>query len=263
MSNSKIIYYKDELNDDFARNNIKTQQIPSNYRYINTNIFYRFGAFFLYYLIAKPVIWTIMKVQFCTKLKNRKVLKSVRGKGHFIYANHTSDTLDAFRPNTLRLFRKNYILANPDAFSIRGLKTIVTMLGAIPTVEQDLRQQVNVLSTVEHRINQKASVTIYPEKHIWPYYTKIRPFLSAAFHYPVKLSKPIIVLTTTYHSHKGLLKWIKRPRVIHYLDGPFYPDQNLCSSEAKQKLRDEVYEAMLKRSNENEQYEYVKYIKKD
>lgn len=262
MAKDKIIYYKDELNDDFAGNNIKTKKVPADYRYINHNIFFRVGAFILYYGIAKPLVWLVIKVMFFAKVKNRKVLKAVQGQGHFIYANHTGDILDAFRPNTLRLFRKNYIVVNPDAFSIPGIKTIVAMLGAMPIVDNDIRQNAKLLEAVEYRIKHKASVTIYPERHIWPYYTKIRPFTPASFHYPVKLNAPAIVLTTTYHAHKGLLKWIKRPRVIHYLDGPFYPDNTLSKVEAKQLLRDTIYQTMVARATNTPQYEYIKYIKK-
>ena len=29
----KVIYYRDEINDDFAGNNIKTKPLPDNYDY--------------------------------------------------------------------------------------------------------------------------------------------------------------------------------------------------------------------------------------
>ena len=31
----KTVFFKDELNDDFADNKISTKKIPSNYRYLN------------------------------------------------------------------------------------------------------------------------------------------------------------------------------------------------------------------------------------
>lgn len=263
MAKNRIIYYKDELNDDFAGNHIKTKQIPDDYPYVNHNIFYRVAAFILYYGIAKPIIWLIMKVMFATKLKNKKVLKKVRGQGYLIYANHTGDILDAFRPNTLRLWRKNYIIVNPDALSIPGIKTIVAMLGALPIVDNNIHQTAKLMEAVEYRLGQKASVTIYPERHIWPYYTKIRPFSPASFHYPVKFDVPVVVLTTTYHRRTGLLRWMKRPKAIHYLDGPFYKDSRLSKAEAKQQLRDEVYQAMTRRASQQKQYDYIQYIKQD
>ncbi len=262
MSPSKIIYYKDEASDDFAGNNIVTKQIPRHFRYVNNNILYRAVTFVVYHLIAKPIVWCIMKGLYFNTLKNRKVLKKVRGKAVFIYANHTSDLMDAFRPNTLRLFHKNYIIANPDAFSIRGIRTLVSMLGALPLVEDDLHHQAKLLKAIQARLDQKASVTVYPERHIWPFYTKIRPFPVAAMHYPVKFDVPVIVLTTTYQRRRGIFKWMKRPRAVQYLDGPFYPNPQLSKAEAKKTLHEQVYQAMCSRSEGSSQYEYIKYIKK-
>jgi len=258
---NEIIYYKDELNDDFARNKIKTAKLPDDFAYVNKNIFFVFFGFFFYHFFARPLIFIFIKFNYLARLKNRKVLRAVRGKGYFIYGNHTSDLLDAFRPNTLGLIRKNYIAANPDAFSIKGIKTIVAMLGAIPTIDNDFRHHAKLLSAIEYRIKQKSTVTIYPERHIWPYYTGIRPFTCASFHFPVKLDTPVVALTTTYHKRRYLLKWMKKPRVVHYLDGPFYPDSSLSIPAAKQQIRNKVYEAMLKRATAVEQYEYIKYVK--
>lgn len=263
MAKRKIFYYHDELNDDFAGTNIQTKSVPNDYPFIQKGFIFRFFSFWLYYLIAKPIVWILMKIIYGTKLKNRQVLKHVKKTGYFIYANHTGDMLDAFRPNTLTFTKRNYIIANPDAFSIRGIKTIVQMLGGLPMVENNLKLQINLLKAIETRIKQKASVTIYPEQHIWPYYTKIRPYTSAAFHYPVMLNAPVIVVTTTYQKHRGLFKWMKRPKAVQYLDGPFYPDTSLSKIDAKQLLRDQVYQTMVKRATAFPQYEYHQYIKQE
>lgn len=262
MQNKRVYYYKNELTDDFAGNNINTKQIPQDFKYVNTNIIYRISAFLFYHIIARPLVWIIIKILYGSRVKNKRVLKQVRKKGYFIYSNHTGDLLDAFRPNTLVPFsRKNYIISNPDAFSIRGIRTLVSMLGALPIVDGDLKSQKNLLEAVDYRLTQKCSITIYPEKHIWPYYTKIRPFEAGTVHYPVRFNAPVITLTTTYQKWPWPLRFIKKPRAIHYLDGPFYPDETLSKTEAKFKLRNEIYEAMLKRSSAVPQVEYCKYIK--
>ena len=53
---TKIIYYTDELNDDFAGTNIKQKKVDSNFKFINKNIFKRMFAFFFFFAIAVPVI---------------------------------------------------------------------------------------------------------------------------------------------------------------------------------------------------------------
>ncbi len=45
-------------------------------------------------------------------------------------------------------------------------------------------------------------MTIFPEAHVWPYYTGIRPFGEAAFHYPVATGKPVYTMTVTYQRRR-------------------------------------------------------------
>lgn len=97
---------------------------------------------------------------------------------------------------------------------------------------------------------------IYPEAHVWPYYTKIRPFGEAAFTYPVIENTPVYSFTVTYHKKRI------RTKMICYVDGPFYPKNNLSQKEASKALRNEVYEAMVRRSKKNT-YEKIKYVKKE
>lgn len=104
----------------------------------------------------------------------------------------------------------------------------------------------------------KSSVTIFPEAHIWPYYTKIRPFGAASFKYPVKLQVPVFCITHCYRKRK----FGKRPRIVSFVDGPFYPDQSLPVGEATQKLRDQIYATMCERAEKYSDYAYADYIRK-
>lgn len=64
---------------------------------------------------------------------------------------------------------------------------------------------------------------IYPEAHIWPFYTGIRPFPDTSFRYPVQQKLPVFCLTNTYQRRgKSHI-----PQIVTYLDGPFYPDAEL------------------------------------
>ena len=128
------------------------------------------------------------------------------------------------------------------------------MLGAIPTPD-DKTAAKNFLQTIEKRIKQKYSVTIYPEAHIWPYYTKIRPFKDVSFKYPVELNVPVFSLTNTYQSYgKNKIK------IVSYIDGPFFAKNELNKKEKQKDLRNIVYETMQERSK-NSNVEYIKYVK--
>ena len=85
---------------------------------------------------------------------------------------------------------------------------------------------------------------IYPEAHVWPYYTKIRPFISASFKYPTKLDAPSFSMTTTYQKRKRG----KRPKMVVYIDGPFSgsDSRELCEAvkakmEERSKLSNNEY----------------------
>ena len=251
----KYTYYRDSLHDDFANNNIKTQKLDENFKIIHTNKLYNFVSFILYYIIAKPLVWVLNKCAYRNKILNMKVLNKCKKQGYFLYANHTAAMGDAFTPNLLSC-KRNYVVASHDTFSIKGLRNIVLMLGAIP-VYKDGEGFKNYVNAMEYRIKQKRTVALYSEAHIWPYYTGIRPFTAGSFRYPFDMNAPVYCLTNTWV--KAKLK--RKPKLVTFVDGPFYPDKALERTEGIEKLRNEVYQVMKQRSKSVKQYEYIKYIK--
>lgn len=252
----KTYYYHDLLNDDFASTKIKSKKLPSNYRYINRNPLYLCGENILR-TVAYPITLIMLKCAYLVHYKNKKVLKKARGVGYFLYGNHTNYILDAYNPSILSFPRKAHIVVNDDAVSIRGLGTVVKMLGAIP-VPSSFSGMENYLESVKKLIKMKRIIAIYPEAHIWPYYTDIRPFGTDSFHYPVENKAPSFTLTNVYK--KRLLPLSKRPKVVTYIDGPFYIDESLEKKDAILKLRNEIYSQMKRRVDENKKYSYCSYI---
>lgn len=251
-TSKKTFYYKDELNDDFALNGIEAKKIPSNFRYIHKCPVYKFFEFILYFCVAKPVVRLMNKIFYRQKIVNHLTVRKKELKGAFIYANHTASMADAYTPNLI-FHRRNNIIVGPEAFSIPGIKTIVSMLGGIP-LPSTLNGTVSFTKTISKLSEKGQHITIYPEAHIWPYYTEIRPFANGSFRYPVDCNRPVICLTNTYLP-KG-----RKFRLVTHVDGPFYVDQNLDKKEAREKLRNEVYECMVKRAHEKPQFEKYKYI---
>lgn len=252
----KIIYYKDPLNDDFAGTNIKTKHLSPKYKYIHNNPFWNLFSFVLYRLIAKPIIYILMKMIFSLKIKNRKVLNKSRKTGAFLYGNHTHLLADAFVPNILTLKRRNYVIAGRDAMSIPVVKHVLPSLGVLPLPET-LKQKKEFLQLLKNKMKRKGLITVYPEAHIWPYYTKIRPFPEASFKYALILDKPIYAVTNCYQKRKFTTK----PRITTFIDGPFYPQKDLSKNENALYLRNCVYEVMTERSRVYSTYEYIIYEK--
>lgn len=239
--------------DDFEGQNIKTRVIDEKYKYVHKNPFWKITSFIVYRCIVMPFAFIYAKSKFNFKVIGKKKLKLAKKTGYFIFVNHTQPVLDTFIPTIVNFPKAAYIVAHPDNVSIPFLGKINEMLGALP-LPSDIKSMKNFLDAIEH-YSKKSVVAVYPEAHVWEYYTKIRQFPTTSFKYPAKLDKPSFAFTTTYQERKG-----NNPKVTLYIDGPFYPDKELKIKEAQEKLRDEVYETMVERSKESNT-EYIEYRK--
>lgn len=254
----KIYYYKDELNDSFTEPLKNPKVIDENYKYVHKNIFYRFASFILYRFVALPISYLYLKCKFHLSYKNKKAIKKFRNKGIFIYGNHTQQFLDPFSPAHLTFPTKPYIIAHPDNVSLKVIGKCMPMLGALP-LPSNIKATKNFIYCINYLNKKGKPIMIYPEAKIWPYYTKIRPFISSSFNYPVKTNSPVFAMTTTYQKRKNP----KKVKVTIYVDGPFYSDENLTNNKDKeQNLRDKVYNQMVERTKNNN-VEFIKYKKID
>jgi 1-acyl-sn-glycerol-3-phosphate acyltransferase len=255
---SKTVYYTDPLNDEFSGIAPKNFYIPKDYVYIHKNLFYRFVTFIVYRLIMTPIAFFHNKLALHQKFANKKVLKVCKKQGYFIYGNHTQQMGGAYTPNMMCFPKKVYVIVSPDNLAVKGLKTILEMSGALP-LPSTLEGMGKMMEAMEKRLVQNHVICIYPEAHIWPYCTEIRPFKSVSFKYPARYNAPVYAFTDTYKKRR----FGSKPRIVTFVDGPFYPDASLPLNEQAQRLRDQVYEAMVKRAKEESTYCLIKYVKRE
>ena len=255
----KVIYYEDAQKDDFADNGLKAKTVPPDFPFAIKNPLWVGLEFVTYRLIATPLVWLIGKIGFGLKVKNRKVLREIKGTGYYLYGNHTQNMMDAYTPTLIAFPKHTHIITGPEAVSVPVLKSAVQLLGGIPLPSTlgGFRPFTNALHL---RIHQKRAIAIYPEAHIWPWYTGIRNFPDGSFSYPVKENVPVIAFVTTYRKRKIFKNlW---PCITVTLSPVFYPDSSLSPHEAKKDLRDKVYEFMCKTASSKDNYAYYDYIKK-
>lgn len=252
----KVIYYTDNETDEFAGVKRKTITIDDTYKYIRKNPFWHIASFIVYRLIMAPFVFFYNKIKFGHKIVNKKVLKKADGKGYFLYGNHTLFGGDAFIPNMITFPKKLYTVVHADNLSLKGTKWFIELNNAfpLPTSTKGMR---NFINAMEKRVVQGNAIQIYPEAHVWPYYTKIRNFKKGSFRYPVKFEEATFCFTNTFHKRK----FTKKPKVITYVDGPFYPDKTLSSKMQEEQLEKMVYDTMVERSKLST-YEYVIYKNK-
>lgn len=256
MKYQDTIYYKDELNDDFAGMNIEFNPLPKSYRYISKGLTRKFCDFFIYRIIARPITFFYMRLKFHYKLKNKKVLKEMRHKGCFIYSNHTMAIGDAFSCNDVFKIKKNYIVVGKETASLTLILPLLRALGSLP-INDSVKSKKDLYKAISLRLKQHRSITIFPERHIWPYYNKIRPFSFETFKYPARLNVPIVVLTNCYQKKK----FGHRPKIKGYLSGPIYPDMSLNPNNRAMKMRDECYNLMVENATKYSTYSYFNYVK--
>ena len=267
---SKIVYYSDELNDEFSEAKIESKVIDENYKYEH-GAFWNLCSFVCQNILSIPIKNGYMRFKlhhkYVGKKEAKQFLKKYKG-GFFIYGNHTLDFADTFIPSQIFYPKRNYLIVNGENVSMKGLGWLVEMLGAIPIpsfLRKDknkgndgIKAYQNFMSAIESKIKKGYTVSIYPEAHIWPYCTTIRNFKDVSFKYPIKLDVPSFCFTNTYQD-RGNGKF----KVVTYIDGPFYLDKKLSSKkEMQMDLRNRIYKTMVNRSQENT-IELVKYIKKN
>ncbi|MBO5402897.1 MAG: hypothetical protein J6A85_06990 [Clostridia bacterium] len=257
MDKRKVIYYTDELNDEFSVAQITPRKIDGSYKYIHTSPFKRLTHFFWYRIVATPCAFLYTKVVFGHTAVGKEKLKKYEKIGYFIYGNHTQIIGDAFIPSMLNFPKENYVIVHPNNVSMPFLGRVTPSMGALP-IPDGMDGYKNFLNAIETRIKQNHAVVIYPEAHIWPYYTGIRPFKDTSFSYPVKLGRPVFCFTNTYQKPA----FGKEPKIVTYIDGPFFPDSSLPFREQKKQLRDQVYNAMCRRAESSTEV-CINYIKEE
>lgn len=254
----KIVYYQDEQNDEFSEAKITPRVIDQNYVYLHKSKVWNLCAFLAQNVLSMPIKILYAKGKFRIRYVGKEKLKQMKKDGYFMYVNHTQPFADTFLPSLPIYPKRNFFIVNPENVSMKGLQTLVEMLGALP-IPCDIGGMKHFLRAVERRVEQGNAMTIYPEAHIWPYYTKIRPFKDVSFRYPVQMKKAAFCMTNTYQAY-GRKK--DRVRIVSYIDGPFFADETLPAKESQKDLRNRIYECMCKRS-ENSNIEIVEYRKRE
>lgn len=252
-----VIYYNDELNDEFAFDNIKPHKIGKNYIYVHNSLWKKTTRFFWYRIVALPAATLYLKIKWRHKIVNRKVIKLANGKPFFLYGNHTHNMSDALIPTFVSFPKSVFVIVHPNNVSMPVLGAITPSLGAIP-LPDDIESTKNFLRCIETRIRQNCVIAIYPEAHIWPFYTKIRPFTAHSFRYPVQYEAPSFCFTNVYTKRK----FSRTPKITTYVDGPFFPDKNLSAKEQRENIRNKIFSAMTERAKLNN-VEVIKYIKNE
>ncbi|GHV98372.1 hypothetical protein lacNasYZ03_01870 [Lactobacillus nasalidis] len=252
---SKKTYYYRSESDDLVTAAQQDFRLPDGYQVFRKGAGWKVWNF-LVRTLALAFAWPYSRLFLLVKVRGKEKLRPFRKRGCFVYGNHTQMLGDPFDPMTIVNPYRYYALAAQANWGIPFLGKYVIPVAGLP-VGQDLKQSISLLKDVKYAYEQKqATIVIYPEAHLWPYYTKIRPFPATSLNFPVSLKAPCFAMTTTYQR----CRWRRRPKITIYVDGPFYPDQTLGKKAAQEKLHAELYQCMTERAKLSD-YEFCSYVK--
>lgn len=249
-----VIYYRDPLKDEFSGICRKPFAVDGRFPFLREGTLYRFFKFIVYRVLVTPIAFFYCKLKFRLRIEGKEKLK---GKcGCFLYGNHTQVPGDGFLSAIVPFPIESHVLVNSDNVALSGTRTLMQMLGAlpIPTVRDGFPA---FEAAVRYHIQKGRCVVVFPEAHIWPYATVIRPFSAVSCRYPVELCAESFAFTVTYRqSRRG------KPRMVVFVDGPFVGEGD-TRKERQQNLRDKLFSAMTRRAEMPENHAFVRYVREE
>ncbi|MCD7756004.1 MAG: 1-acyl-sn-glycerol-3-phosphate acyltransferase [Firmicutes bacterium] len=252
MAAAKKIQYYRTFQDDFVESANQSFALPEDYVWVRAGVGAKIARVVLYvtvYLLGAVYGKLVLHL----KIVRNVNMKDFRRSGAVVYGNHTQPLGDVFLPLLACAPKWCYTVASPANLGIPVIGRLLPWLGALP-IPQGFDRMKKFLSAVNQRVQEGHCVVVYPEQHVWPYCTQIRPYGATAFDYAVKNKVPAFCMTTTYQARR----FSQKPKTTLYLDGPFYADAEQSQRVQKEQLRDQVYACMKQRSKMST-YQYIEY----
>lgn len=249
--------YYDSFEGEFVKDVPGSKRIDKNYKYIHKNFLWHMCAFAVYRLLATPFAFIYTKLFLRQKHIGKAKLRGV--KSFVLYSNHNEPVGDAFTPSVVAFPRRTYVVVSPANVLLPVIGKVNPMLGALPT-PSDIRAARNFSLATQQLLSGKrrCCITVYPEAHVWPKCTLLRPMAPTAFDIAARSGAPVFVSTRVYKKMK-----LFGHRAVVYIDGPFYPEDGLGRSEASVRLCETVRNTMSKRLSEGDNLDIIRYERKE
>ncbi|GAA3630410.1 1-acyl-sn-glycerol-3-phosphate acyltransferase [Lactobacillus hamsteri] len=248
-------YYYEKTTDDVVNSAQQDFALPDDYQILPTSLPSRIWNK-IARILATGFGWIYSRGFLHVHVVGKEKLQQIHNQGYFVYGNHTQPMGDVFTPLTVFPIKNFYAIAGQANWGIPFIGKHLVRYGGLP-VGNDIKQSIKLIKAIQTIISDKKGVVlIYPEAHVWPYYTQIRPFDETSMHFPVSLNAPSFTATSTYRKSK----LFKRPKITVYIDGPFYPNKNLSKKQAQKNLYEQIWKSLTSRAKLSN-YNYYNYEK--
>lgn len=223
--------------------------IDEKYEYVSKNKLFQICSDLLYYIIAFPILKIYTKIVYDLKIEGKEKIRNIKG-GAISVSNHVL-ILDCAMVGLSAGRKKIYYTTTEDSFKIPLVRKLIKLLRAMP-IPSKIKDKEKLIKNINELVRNKNIVHFYPERALFPYYTKIRNFKNGAFTLAVKNNVPIIPMLFTFREPKGIRKKIKSKKdvTLTILD-PIYPSTE--EKNIKQKAEELKEITYLKMKNKNEE----------
>ena len=120
----KKVYYE-SFSDELVKNSNQDYKLKDNFKWIHTNIFYRFISYIVY-LFFVLVGFVYLKVYYRIKFVNKKIIKKY--KKYYIYSNHVLEIGDPFIPLVSNFPRRSFTLVNPANLGVPVIGKLIPII---------------------------------------------------------------------------------------------------------------------------------------
>lgn len=196
----RIVYYH-SWDEDIVQSRRQDIRLRHDYEYVRYGVWNRLLDWLLLallWIVGTVYVRLVRRVH----IHGRERLRPYLHSGLFLYGNHTQPVLDPFIALLTLTGSRPYGIVSTANFGIPVLGRLMPWCGALPVLHTALGQRQLAQSVYEH-IRLGHPIVVYPEAHVWPYCTQIRPFSAASFAWAVETGKPVFTMTTVYR-HKRL-----------------------------------------------------------
>ncbi|TCD53869.1 1-acyl-sn-glycerol-3-phosphate acyltransferase [Alloscardovia theropitheci] len=221
---------------DFVDSPNQKFRIGEDWTWYHGNSWWHQALWMIVYTVIYSIAAVYSKFVLHATIIGKHKLKQAHGQPYFLYQNHTQPFGDIVFTVLENYPHKLSAIMAQSNYGIPVVGSILHHFDFLPVPLTD-SQRIKFKETMTQLVEDGTAIQVFPEAHVWPYTTRIRPFSTSSMRYPVRYNTPSFTATTTYQKRR----FSKKPKITIYIDGPFYPRSETSHSEnshSKPQLRD-------------------------
>ncbi len=187
----------------------------------------------LYYGIAFPILWILLKVVYDLKIEGKEHIKNLK-RGAITISNHVL-VLDCAMIGIACIWKKVCYTVQETSFQIPFVGKLIQLLNAVP-IPNKIAQKKDFIRKVDTRLQKGGIVHFYPEGSLMPYHKELRDFKNGAFDFAVRNQVPIVPIVFQFREPKGIRKLFKTKQDVTLTILEPVIDNGINSKELKEKL---------------------------